>query len=172
MSAGSAPEAPRTSGASVGSIELGAPGRTGALAPVAPALVVRVVMRPMTKVLNPLIRKFAGRRHFRMAAQVHHVGRRSGRPYVTPAAAHIHGDTILIPLTFGNQSDWARNVRAAGGCRIVLNGQGYDVTRPEFIDRGAATPLLRSSFGPVERAGVRLLGIRQFMLLQVTGGAS
>jgi hypothetical protein len=52
----------------------------GALEPVAPSLVVRIVMRPMTRVLNPLIRKLAGRRHFRMAAQIRHVGRRSGRP--------------------------------------------------------------------------------------------
>jgi deazaflavin-dependent oxidoreductase (nitroreductase family) len=144
-------------------------GGTGTLAPVAPAPVVNVVMRPMTRMLNPLIRRFAGRRHFRMAAQIHHVGRRSGRPYMTPAGAHLHGDVILIPLTFGNQSDWARNVRAAGGCRVVLNGRDYHAAQPEFLDRRAATPLVRSMFSPVERAGFRLLGIRQFMRLQVTG---
>jgi hypothetical protein len=59
----------------------------------------------MTKILNPLIRKLAGRGHFRMAAQIRHVGRRSGRPYVTPAGARLHGDAIVIPLTFGNRSE-------------------------------------------------------------------
>jgi deazaflavin-dependent oxidoreductase (nitroreductase family) len=145
----------------------GAPGATGTLAPVAPARVVRFVIRPMTKMLNPLIGRFAGRRHVRMAAQIHHTGRRSGRPYMTPAAAHVHGDVILIPLTFGNQSDWARNVRAAGGCRIVLNGRTYHATQPQFLDWRAAMPLVLSTCSAVERAGFRLLGVRQFMRLRV-----
>ena len=38
-------------------------------------------------------------------AQIHHVGRRSGKAYVTPATAHVRGDVIVIALTFGNQSD-------------------------------------------------------------------
>jgi hypothetical protein len=68
-------------------------------------LFVRVVIRPLTRILNPVIVKFAGRRHFPIAAQIHHVGRRSGKAYVTPATAHVHGDVIVIALTFGNQSD-------------------------------------------------------------------
>ena len=58
-------------------------------------------MGPMTRVLNPLIRRIAGRRHMNMAAQIYHRGRRIGRPYVTPARARLHGDTFWIPLTFG-----------------------------------------------------------------------
>ena len=42
--------------------------------------------------------------------------------------------------------------------------------QPEFVDWQAATPLIRSTFSRVERAGFRLLGIRQFMRLRVTGG--
>jgi deazaflavin-dependent oxidoreductase (nitroreductase family) len=137
--------------------------------PVPPAPLVRIVMRPMTKLLNPVIKKFAGRRHFRMAAQVHHTGRRSGRSYMTPAGAHIHGDVILIPLTFGNQSDWVRNVRAAGGCRVVLGGRDYQAVKPEFVDRAAAAPLVRVTFSRMERAGFTMLGIRQFLRLRVAG---
>jgi hypothetical protein len=33
------------------------------LAPVPPSPVVRVAMRPLTRMLNPLMRKLAGRRH-------------------------------------------------------------------------------------------------------------
>jgi len=76
---------------------------------------VRMVVRPMTKVLNPLIRRMAGRKHMSMAALIYHTGRRSGRQYVTPAGSHLVGDEILVPLTFGTQSDWCRNIRAAGG---------------------------------------------------------
>ena len=141
--------------------------RTRAFRPVAPAPFVRTVIRPMTKVLNPLIVKFAGRRHLPMAAQIQHIGRRSGKLYVTPATAHLHGDRIVIALTFGNQSDWARNVRAAGGCMVRLNGRSYQGTHPQFLDREEAQPVLKAAFSRSLRAGTRLLGVRQFLVLQV-----
>jgi len=144
----------------------------GVPAPVGPALFVRIVIRPMTKALNPIIVKFAGRRHFRLAAQIEHVGRRSGKVYVTPAAAHVHGDMILIALTFGSQSDWARNVRAAGGCLVRINGRTYHATNPQFLSRDHARPLLETAFSPVERAGTRMLGVRQFLSLQAMPAGS
>ena len=140
---------------------------SGTLEPVAPSLVVRVVMRPLTKILNPLVRKLAGRRHFRMAAQVWHTGRRSGRLYMTPAGVRRRDDVFIIPLTFGNQSDWSRNVRAAGGCSIRLDGQNYSATDPEFLGRREAGPLIRAAFSPLERATFTMLGIRQFLRLRV-----
>jgi deazaflavin-dependent oxidoreductase (nitroreductase family) len=128
---------------------------------------VKILIRPMTKLLNPLIRKFAGRPHFRMAAQIQHVGRRSGRTYLTPASARLNGDVILIPLTFGNQSDWSRNVRAAGGCSVRLNGRNYETAQPQFLSAQEAKPLVRSAFSPFERAGFKVLGIRLVMRLHV-----
>jgi deazaflavin-dependent oxidoreductase (nitroreductase family) len=133
---------------------------------VRPSWLVAVVMGPLTKVLNPVMRKLAGRRHMRMAAEIRHVGRRSGRPYVTPAGARLVGDTFVIPLTFGNQSDWSRNVRAAGGCTIRLEGTEYRAVQPELADRNQAAPVVRAAFGPVERAILRMLGIRQYLLLR------
>jgi len=141
------------------------------LAPVRPSLIVRIAMRPLTRILNPLMRRFAGRRHVRMAAEVRHVGRTSGRAYVTPAGARVRGDVAVIPLTFGNQSDWAKNVRAAGGCSLKVNGKQYTAVAPEFVDRHDAGPLLKSAFGPVERAGFRLLGIRQYLRLHAAPAA-
>jgi deazaflavin-dependent oxidoreductase (nitroreductase family) len=139
----------------------------GTLEPVAPSLVVKIVMRPMTKMLNPLIRKLAGRPHFRMAAQIRHVGRRSGRRYMTPVGARRSGDMVVIPLTFGNRSDWSQNVRAAGGCSLRLNGRDYDATGPEFLSPQEAQPLVRAAFSPLERASFRMLGIRQLMRLHI-----
>ena len=132
---------------------------------IGPAPFVRVVVRPLTKVLNPLIGKLAGRRHFRMAAQIRHVGRRSGRHYMTPAGARLSGDAIVIPLTFGNRSDWAQNVLAAGGCSIRLNGREFTATDPEFHRVEDARPLVRSAFSAFERASFGLLGIRQVLIL-------
>ena len=137
--------------------------------PVAPAPFVRAVIRPMTKVFNPIVMKLAGRRHFRMAAQIRHVGRRSGNRYVTPAGARLAGETIVIPLTFGNRSDWAQNVRAAGGCFVRLNGRDYAATRPVFLGLPDAQPLIRSAFSAFERGSFRLLGIRQVLVLSASG---
>jgi len=86
---------------------------------------------------------------------------------VTPAGARVSGDVAVIPLTFGNQSDWSKNVRAAGGCSIRVDGQDYAATEPQLVGRADAGPLLRSAFGPMERAGFRLLGIKQYLRLRV-----
>lgn len=139
----------------------------GPLTPVPPSRFVKIVMGPMTKVLNPLIGRYAGRPRFRMAAQLTHAGRRSGRTYVTPVGARRAGDSVLIPLTFGNQSDWSRNVLAAGGCSLRLEGVDYRATAPTLLSREEATAYVRAAFGRLERASMRMLGIRQFLRMSV-----
>ena len=139
----------------------------GTLKPVGPSPIVKIVMRPMTKMLNPLIVKLAGRRHFHMAAQIRHVGRRSGRTYTTPVSARRSGDTVLIALTFGNQSDWSRNVRSAGGGSIRIEGDDFEVTQPQVMSRHEAKPLMQSAFSRLERASFGMLGIKQVMVLRV-----
>ena len=137
-----------------------------------PSRLVRTTFRPLTRILNPAILKLAGRRHVGFAAQIRHAGRRSGRQYVTPVSARLAGDTFIIPLTFGNQSDWSRNVRAAGRCSIRLNGTDYRAVRPELADGEQARDVVRAAFSPVERAMFRLLGIRQYLLLQRDASAN
>ena len=129
---------------------------------------VRLVLRPMTKLLNPLVGTLAGRRFVPLIARIHHVGRRSGKPYTTPTGAHIAGDTIVIPLTFGNRSDWARNVRAASQCDVALGGKNYHATQPQFVAAEDAKPVVRQSFNVINRAGFKLLGIRQYLFLHAT----
>ena len=140
--------------------------KPGALVPVPPSIMVRTVMGPVTKALNPVIVTLAGKRHFAMAAQIRHRGRRSGKAYLTPVTARMAGDTIWIALTFGNQSDWSRNVRAAGECTIRIGGQEFHADTPQFINRVDAGPALRTAFKPAERAMFRILGIKQFLRLQ------
>jgi hypothetical protein len=74
---------------------------------------------------------------------------------------------VVIALTFGNQSDWSRNVRSAGGGSIRIEGADYDVTQPQFMSRQEAKPLVDAAFSPIERAGFRMLGIKQVMYLRV-----
>src|SRR5215472_5988804 len=131
--------------------------------PVPPSRFVKIVMGPMTKMLNPVIVKLAGRPHFHMAAQLTHTGRRSGRTYATPVGARRAGDMVLIPLTFGNQSDWSRNVLAAGSCSLRLEGIDYHATAPALLSREEADSHVRAAFGRLERASLRMLGIQQFL---------
>ena len=130
-----------------------------------PSRLVRLTFGPLTKVLNPAIVKLAGRRHVRFAARISHTGRRSGRRYVTPVSARLAGDTFIIPLTFGSQSDWSRNVRSAGGCEIRFNGADYRAVRPELADGEQVRDVIHAAFSPVERIMLRMLGIKQFLLL-------
>jgi deazaflavin-dependent oxidoreductase (nitroreductase family) len=138
------------------------------LVPVGPSLIVRLVLGPSSKLLNPLVGMVAGRRFVPLIARIHHVGRRSGKLYTTPTGAHVNGNTIVIPLSFGNVSDWARNVRAAGQCVVLLGGKSYHATRPQFVDAGDAKPVVDQSFNAINRFGFRLFGIRQYLILRTT----
>jgi len=66
-------------------------------------------------------------------AVVHHVGRRSGRPYRTPVVAFRTRDGFVIPMTYGRDVDWARNLRAAGGGEIVQMGRRFKVRNPRIV---------------------------------------
>ena len=132
-----------------------------------PPAFVRLVMGPMTRVLNPLIRRLAGRRHFHMAAQIVHRGRRSGRSYVTPATARLNGGLFWVSLTFGSGSDWCRNVLAAGGCIIKWQGQQYLTVHPVIVERSVALAAAGRAFKRRERVMMRAIGIREFLRLEV-----
>jgi deazaflavin-dependent oxidoreductase (nitroreductase family) len=55
-------------------------------------------------------------------AIVSHVGRKSGRPYRTPVNAFRTDGGYIIALTYGAQSDWVKNVLAAGSCELQTRG--------------------------------------------------
>lgn len=133
---------------------------------VRPSWLVSHVMRPMTRALNPMSVKMAGRRGFRMAARIHHVGRRTGSPYVTPIGAKVIDGMVLIPLTFGNQSDWVRNVRAAAGATLDVRRHTYLMAAPDFVSWADARAIVRKHF-PLARFGFKLLGINQFIYAPV-----
>ena len=66
-------------------------------------------------------------------AIVTHVGRRSGRIYRTPVNVFRDGDRYLFALTYGKDSDWVRNVVAAGGCEIETRRRTVKLDRPELF---------------------------------------
>jgi deazaflavin-dependent oxidoreductase (nitroreductase family) len=138
---------------------------------VRPSAFVRIVMRPMTKALNPLIKRLAGRRHFNMAARIYHQGRKSGRSYVTPATARLDGDRFWVSLTFGPDSDWCRNIRANGECTIRWHGSDYHAVNPVVVDRSVALAESGKAFKRREKRMMKAIGIKQFLRLDVDPAA-
>lgn len=62
-----------------------------------------------------------------------HVGRRSGATYRTPLAAHDVDDGYVFALVYGSESDWVRNVLAAGHARLTVDGRDIELTAPRVI---------------------------------------
>ena len=120
------------------------------------------LLRAGTRRLNPLMLSLAGSRRLPMLAVIHHRGRRSGHSYTTPLAARPTADGFVIPLTFGEQADWFRNVQAAGECMIQWKGVNYQVIEPVVVD----WTTVRASFYPAERILVPLIGIEHFVRLR------
>jgi deazaflavin-dependent oxidoreductase (nitroreductase family) len=126
----------------------------------------RTFFGPLTRLLNPRVLKVAGTAGRPRFGVVEHRGRRSGRPYATPLGVRGFPGGFLIPLTFGPQADWCRNVLAAGECTIRWNGRRCRGVRPEVVDAATVAAELRAASGRLERLALRLMGTRQFLLLR------
>jgi deazaflavin-dependent oxidoreductase (nitroreductase family) len=91
-------------------------------------------LRRFTKyVANPMTLRRAGQGDYHFAA-LHHVGRKSGRPYVTPLAAEPVGDGFVIPLVYGDDTDWCRNLLAAGKGTLDVKGVAIPILNPRVVD--------------------------------------
>ena len=70
------------------------------------------------------------------------VGRRTGRPISFPIAiTEYHGARYVVAM-LGQDTNWVRNVRAAGGCAVLRHGRREAVRLTE-IDTRARAPILR-----------------------------
>jgi hypothetical protein len=62
-----------------------------------------------------------------------HVGRRSGVRRLTPVHPEPTSDGFRIVLPLGDRSEWARNVLAAGHCRLELRGIIHELDEPVLL---------------------------------------
>src|ERR1700682_4448028 len=62
-----------------------------------------------------------------------HVGRKSGRLYRTPVNVFTAPDGFLIALTYGRDSEWVKNVLAAGGCQLETRRLLYQLSAPTIV---------------------------------------
>ena len=96
-------------------------------------LVDRVV-RPLTRVLNPLILRIAGGWWFPMFSLIRHRGYKSGRTYSTPVTGFPRGGFFWLGLAFGQSSGWARNVLTAGEADLRYRGADYHLVDATVVD--------------------------------------
>lgn len=89
-----------------------------------------------------------------------HVGRKSGKIYRTPVNVFRAPEGFLIALTYGRESEWVKNVVAAGGCQLETRGVQYQLSAPKIVHDPT-----RRRFPPLVRIVLRLIGASDFMQL-------
>ena len=88
----------------------------------------------VTHRFDPLVLRFGlagGRRS--VWGVVEHAGRTTGTIYHTPVFPLLAGDHLYIPLPYGADADWVRNVRTAGHCRLQAHETIYELDEPSVV---------------------------------------
>ena len=83
---------------------------------------------------------------------VYHRGRKSGRAYRSPVVSFRDArGVIVIPMTYGRDVDWARNLLHAHRGEIERMGRRLAVTNPRIVDLRAALSHLPRALHPFFR---------------------
>jgi len=95
-----------------------------------------------------------------------HRGRRSGRTFRTPVNVFRMGAGYVVALTYGSDSDWVKNVLAAGGCEVETRGRRVSLGRPRIVHDET-----RRRVPAAVRPILRAIGVDDFLLLDVVAAA-
>ena len=132
-------------------------------APPAGSPLARSRFRGLTRLFNRLVLRFAGTRLMPLYGVIEHHGRRSGATYRTPVVVKPTADGVLVPMPWGEGTDWYRNVRAAGACVVRWKGRDYAMVRPEVLADPATA---RAGFNAFERKAMARFGIDRALRLR------
>lgn len=126
--------------------------------------------RPLRDVLGADVRHFVTRRfdplvmrmglaggHISRWGVVEHVGRLSGTLYHTPVLPRATDGHVFIPLPYGTDVDWVRNVRSAGHCRVQLHEVVYELDEPAIVSPAENPALPAMVRGSLDRIGAHYL---------------
>ena len=116
----------------------------------------------LVKLTSPLAVRMAGRKLFPLWAVLRHRGRKSGKDYTIPVAVLHTPTTFVIALPWGPQTNWARNVLAAGGATVRWKGVEHRVTQPTLVGKEVAM----AAANRLERAVIRRSSLGDFLQLQ------
>jgi deazaflavin-dependent oxidoreductase (nitroreductase family) len=95
-------------------------------------MTVMTRLRPFTtNVFNPLFRRVAA--WLPGFAILEYVGRKSGRRYRIPVKVFRHGPERVISLMYGSDTEWVKNVVAAGGANLRIRRRTTRLTDPKVV---------------------------------------
>jgi deazaflavin-dependent oxidoreductase (nitroreductase family) len=112
-----------------------------------------------TRYVNPITRLFAG--WMPSFALLIYKGRTSGRTYRTPVNVFRRGNQYVFFLTYGSETQWVKNVLAAGGCQMRRLGRQITLVEPRLIVDPNRTLVPK----PVRFVG-RLGRVTQFLIMR------
>lgn len=96
-----------------------------------------------------------------------HRGRRSGTQYRTPVSVFPRpGGRYVVALFYGPDTDWLKNVMAAGGCELLTRGTHIELTAPRLFHDES-----RSEIRVLERTVLGWLDVSDFVELRVVPDA-
>ena len=124
-------------------------------------------IRWLARAVEPIARPLAGNRWFPLWAILRHTGRSSGTAYATPIVALRTPDGFMIPLPFGDATQWVKNVIAGGGGSLRFAGREYRIGAPEIVDLEVAAAYLPAVF----RFVAARLGIRHYVIVRTIAAA-
>ena len=112
----------------------------------------RVALNKVTRLLAPRLPGLG---------VVVHRGRTTGKAYRTPVNVFPRpGGRFVLALTYGADTDWVKNVIAAGGCELLTRGTHVELTAPRLFHEES-----RREIRPVERTILGLLHVYDFLEL-------
>jgi deazaflavin-dependent oxidoreductase (nitroreductase family) len=94
---------------------------------------------------------------------VTHVGRKSGKTYRTPVNVFRTPTGFIFALTYSSESEWVKNVLAAGGAELQTRGRNYRLSAPKVVRDPT-----RQQFPVPVRFVLRLVGADQYIELSTT----
>lgn len=92
-----------------------------------------------------------------------HRGRKSGKTFRTPINVFVRDSSYVFALTYGPQSDWVRNVLAAGGCELVTRRKAVQLSAPR-LDHSE----VRKDLPLVVRTILRITKVHDYLILERT----
>jgi deazaflavin-dependent oxidoreductase (nitroreductase family) len=93
---------------------------------------------------------------------VTYTGRKTGRTYHTPINVFRRRNHYVFALTYGSQSQWVKNIMAAGGCRMRRMGRDIRLVEPELIVDPTTSLMPR----PLRFFLGRLIGVTEFLRMR------
>jgi hypothetical protein len=93
------------------------------------------------------------------ASVIRHIGRKTGTRYETPIGPFSTDDGFVVPLPYGSDADWVKNVLAEGSAVIINEGSTYKVDGLELIASDVAMP----DIPPKYQWSLRLYKVDQFL---------